>query len=116
MSHASPRPVLLLGAGKIGFAIALMLERSGDYSVLVADQDPARLRVVAELGCETRQISDDASLAWDRLAMCVPFAVVSGKFKASVFSYRYPLTQALPAATLMPKPLPGDTCRLVAAL
>ena len=59
----SPKPILLLGAGKIGFAIALMLERSGDYSVMVADQDPARLRVVAELGCETRQISDDASLA-----------------------------------------------------
>lgn len=59
----SSKPVLLLGAGKIGFAIALMLERSGDYSVLVADQDPARLRAVAELGCDTRQISDDASLA-----------------------------------------------------
>ncbi|WP_025136297.1 saccharopine dehydrogenase family protein [Achromobacter sp. DH1f] len=59
----STKPVLLLGAGKIGFAIALMLERSGDYSVLVADQDPARLRAVAELGCETRQISDDASIA-----------------------------------------------------
>ena len=40
MSTAT-KPVLLLGAGKIGFAIALMLERSGDYSVLVADQDPA---------------------------------------------------------------------------
>ena len=57
------RPIVLLGAGKIGFAIALMLERSGDYSVLVADQDPARLAVLAELGCETRQISDDASVA-----------------------------------------------------
>lgn len=32
MSTAT-KPVLLLGAGKIGFAIALMLERSGDYSV-----------------------------------------------------------------------------------
>lgn len=63
MTTASPRPVLLLGAGKIGFAIALMLERSGGYSVLVADQDPERLRIVAELGCETRQISDDDSVA-----------------------------------------------------
>ena len=63
MFNASPRPILLLGAGKIGFAIALMLERSGDYTVLVADQDPARLGAVAELGCETRQISDDDSLA-----------------------------------------------------
>ena len=58
MSTAT-KPVLLLGAGKIGFAIALMLERSGDYSVLVADQDPARLAAVAELGCETRLIPDD---------------------------------------------------------
>jgi len=74
MSHASPRPVLLLGAGKIGFAIALMLERSGDYSVLVADQDPVRLRAVAELGCETRHISDD-----DMLARCIEgrYAVVN---------------------------------------
>jgi saccharopine dehydrogenase-like NADP-dependent oxidoreductase len=59
----TPRPIVLLGAGKIGFAIALMLERSGDYAVLVADQDPARLGVLAELGCETRQISDDESVA-----------------------------------------------------
>ena len=36
------RPVA--GRRKIGFAIALMLERSGDYSVLVADQDPAPRR------------------------------------------------------------------------
>ena len=62
MSTAT-KPVLLLGAGKIGFAIALMLERSGDYSVLVADQDPARLAAVAELGCETRLIPDDDALA-----------------------------------------------------
>lgn len=57
------KPIVLLGAGKIGFAIALMLERSGDYSVLVADQDAGRLAVLAELGCETRQVSDDAGVA-----------------------------------------------------
>lgn len=57
------KPIVLLGAGKIGFAIALMLERSGDYSVLVADQDASRLAVLAELGCETRQVSDDAGVA-----------------------------------------------------
>ena len=51
-----------------------MLERSGDYSVLVADQDPVRLRAVAELGCETRHISDD-----DMLARCIEgrYAVVN---------------------------------------
>ncbi|MCG7328523.1 saccharopine dehydrogenase family protein [Achromobacter sp. ACRQX] len=57
------KPIVLLGAGKIGFAIALMLERSGDYSVLVADQDASRLAVLAELGCETRQVGDDAGVA-----------------------------------------------------
>lgn len=57
------KPIVLLGAGKIGFAIALMLERSGDYSVLVADQDAGRLAVLAGLGCETRQVSDDAGVA-----------------------------------------------------
>ena len=68
MSTAT-KPVLLLGAGKIGFAIALMLERSGDYSVLVADQDPARLAAVAELGCETRLIPDDDARAPSKAAM-----------------------------------------------
>lgn len=58
-----PKSIVLLGAGKIGFAIALMLQRSGDYSVLAADQDAARLAVLAELGCQTRQIGDDASVA-----------------------------------------------------
>lgn len=56
------KPITILGAGKIGFAIALLLERSGDYSVLVADQDPARLQAVAELGCDTALVTDDASL------------------------------------------------------
>ena len=69
MSTAT-KPVLLLGAGKIGFAIALMLERSGDYSVLVADQDPARLAAVAELGCETRLIPDDDAGARHRRPPC----------------------------------------------
>jgi len=40
--------VLLLGAGKIGSAIARFLQHSGDYDVLVADQDPAALARVGE--------------------------------------------------------------------
>ncbi|MBO9353049.1 saccharopine dehydrogenase family protein [Bordetella petrii] len=61
MSHAS-KPVTILGAGKIGFAIALLLQRTGDYAVCVADQDAARLDAVAALGCQTVRVADDAAL------------------------------------------------------
>lgn len=40
--------ILLLGAGKIGSAIARFLDRSGDYEVTVADVDPAALARVRE--------------------------------------------------------------------
>src|SRR6218665_3213376 len=36
------RPVSILGAGHIGFAIALLLQQTGDYDILVADRDPMR--------------------------------------------------------------------------
>ena len=54
--------ITVLGAGKIGFAIALLLQRTGDYAVCVADQDPSRLDAVAALGCQTAQIDNDAAL------------------------------------------------------
>lgn len=57
-----PYPIAILGAGKIGTAIALLLQRGGDYDILVADQDPARLRAVARLGCQTAQVRDDDAL------------------------------------------------------
>lgn len=62
---AIPRGVTILGAGKIGWAIALLLQQGGGYAVRVADQDPARLAVMAELGCETAQVdvADESSLA-----------------------------------------------------
>jgi saccharopine dehydrogenase-like NADP-dependent oxidoreductase len=41
------RRVLLFGAGKIGRMIAALWSESGDYEVLVADVDEARLRKVA---------------------------------------------------------------------
>ena len=47
-----PYPIAILGAGKIGAAIALLLQRGGDYDILVADQDQ-RLQAVARLGCRT---------------------------------------------------------------
>ena len=61
MSDAQ-KPVAVLGAGKIGFAIALLLQRTGDYAVCVADQDAARLEAVAALGCQTSHIDSDAAL------------------------------------------------------
>ena len=33
--------ITILGAGHIGFAMALLLQQAGDYDILVADRDPA---------------------------------------------------------------------------
>lgn len=41
--------VLLLGAGKIGRAIASLLHGSGDYDVLVADADPVSLQTLTSI-------------------------------------------------------------------
>ncbi len=43
------RRVLLLGAGKIGRAIAALLHASGDYDLLVADAEPAALEQLKEI-------------------------------------------------------------------
>jgi len=56
------QPVTVLGAGKIGFAIALLLHRTGDYAVCVADRDAARLDAAAALGCDTAHVGSDAEL------------------------------------------------------
>ncbi len=56
------RSITILGAGHIGFAMALLLSRSGDYDVLVADRDVARLEAVAVLGVATLATPDDAAL------------------------------------------------------
>jgi saccharopine dehydrogenase-like NADP-dependent oxidoreductase len=57
--------VLLLGAGKIGSAIARFLQHSGDFDVLVGDQDAAALARVADAtGLKTVQLDagDGAAL------------------------------------------------------
>lgn len=57
--------VLLLGAGKIGGAIAKFLSSSGDYDVLVGDADPVALRRVEQMaGVKTLTLSatDGASV------------------------------------------------------
>ena len=58
----SRHSIAILGAGHIGFAMALLLQRSGDYELLVADRDPARLAAIAALGLPTALITDDAAL------------------------------------------------------
>ena len=68
------RSITILGAGHIGFAMALLLQRSGDYDVLVADRDPQRLAAVAALGLPTQVASNDAAL---RLAVEGRFAVLN---------------------------------------
>jgi saccharopine dehydrogenase-like NADP-dependent oxidoreductase len=45
--------LILLGAGKIGETITHFLQACGDYSLTVADQDPARLAPMAALGAKT---------------------------------------------------------------
>lgn len=47
--------LILLGAGKIGETIAHLLQRTGDYTLTVADHDPTRLEAVEALGMKTVQ-------------------------------------------------------------
>lgn len=74
--NSAPQPVTILGAGKIGFAIALLLQLSGGYLVRVADRNPQRLALLAGLGCETVELdlASDAALGE---AMAGSFAVVN---------------------------------------
>lgn len=58
----SIKPITILGAGQIGFAMAVLLKQAGGYSVLVADRDPRRLKSLAALGFEVMAVDDDVSL------------------------------------------------------
>jgi saccharopine dehydrogenase-like NADP-dependent oxidoreductase len=86
-NSAARRAITVLGAGHIGFAMALLLQQSGDYDILVADRDPARLAEVAALGISTRLTVDDASLQ----------AAIDGRF--AVLN-ALPFHRAVPIATL----------------
>src|SRR5580700_6255569 len=66
MSNAIKYPVLLLGAGKIGWAIARLLAGSGDYDVLVGDMDEAalsRLEASADVRTIRLNVTDPVALA-----------------------------------------------------
>ncbi|RMF04385.1 MAG: saccharopine dehydrogenase family protein, partial [Alphaproteobacteria bacterium] len=59
------REVLLLGAGKIGLAVAHLLARTGDYAVTVADRDAVNLaRAASQAGVETVEadVTDQGAL------------------------------------------------------
>jgi saccharopine dehydrogenase-like NADP-dependent oxidoreductase len=86
-AQAARRAVTILGAGHIGFAIALLLQQSGDYELLVVDRDLARLAEAAALGVSTRLATDDASLQ----------AAIDGRF--AVLN-ALPFHRAVPVATL----------------
>ena len=81
------RAITILGAGHIGFAMALLLQQTRDYDVLVVDRDPARLAEVAALGVSTQWASDEASLQ----------AAIDGRF--AVLN-ALPFHRAVPVATL----------------
>ena len=84
---ATHRAITILGAGHIGFAMALLLQQAGDYDILVVDRDPARLAEVAALGVSTQLATDDASL---QTAIDGRFAVLNA----------LPFHRAVPVATL----------------
>ncbi|MFN7155109.1 MAG: saccharopine dehydrogenase family protein [Acidovorax sp.] len=87
-SHtAAQRAISILGAGHIGFAMALLLQQAGDYDILAVDRDPARLAEVAALGVSTQLATDDASL---QTAIGGRFAVLNA----------LPFHRAVPVATL----------------
>ena len=60
---ALPQKITILGAGKIGFAMAVLLQAAGGYQLRMADQSKAQLKAVAALGIETVQIGKGADLA-----------------------------------------------------
>ncbi len=81
------RAITILGAGHIGFAMALLLQQTGDYDLLVVDRDPARLAEVAALDVSIQLATDDASL---QSAIDGRFAVLNA----------LPFHRAVPVATL----------------
>jgi saccharopine dehydrogenase-like NADP-dependent oxidoreductase len=59
-------PVLIVGAGKIGRALAAMLADTGDYAVTIADRDAAALANAARAGVATKEVdvaNEDALVA-----------------------------------------------------
>jgi saccharopine dehydrogenase-like NADP-dependent oxidoreductase len=84
--NTSPRPILVIGAGKIGLVAAQLLAGSGDYDVTLADRDPRALAAVTPLlnPAATKplralalDVSDAAALRDALGGANAPFAVLS---------------------------------------
>lgn len=71
------KPVLVLGAGKIGTVIADLLARSGDYDVALADAAPAALDNARCFAGVERRVLDAGDAAALRAALDGRYAVVS---------------------------------------
>nr|WP_259169001.1 saccharopine dehydrogenase C-terminal domain-containing protein [Comamonas sp. BIGb0152] len=61
MSTADKK-VTILGAGKIGFAMAVLLQAAGGYQLRIADQSKSQLKAAAALGLETVHIGKGGDL------------------------------------------------------
>lgn len=59
----SIKPITILGAGQIGFAIAVLLRQAGGYDVCIADRDAGRLKQLADQGFEVMVVDKEDSLA-----------------------------------------------------
>ncbi len=60
--QADAKKVTILGAGKMGFAIAVLLQAAGDYQLRVADQSQDQLAAAAALGVDTLHIATPGDL------------------------------------------------------
>ncbi|GKT20802.1 saccharopine dehydrogenase NADP-binding domain-containing protein [Acidovorax sp. SUPP3334] len=87
LSRNPRRSIAILGAGHIGFAMAALLQGTGDYDVAVADRDPEALARVAALGVGTALLQDEAALE----------SLVTGQF--AVLN-ALPFHRAVPVATV----------------
>ncbi len=56
------KKVTILGAGKIGFAMAVLLQAAGGYQLRIADQSKSQLKAAAALGLETVHIGKGGDL------------------------------------------------------
>ena len=87
VNASHPHRVLILGAGHIGRAIALLLEDAGSYTLTVADRDAAALKRLQGHSAAPLQVTDDAML---EAAIAGHHAVLNA----------LPFHQAVPVATL----------------
>ncbi|GKT17272.1 saccharopine dehydrogenase NADP-binding domain-containing protein [Acidovorax sp. SUPP2522] len=86
-STPSTHRIAILGAGHIGFAMAVLLQEVGEYRITVADRDPEALARAAALGVGTVLLQDDGAL---EAAVTGQFAVLNA----------LPFHRAVPVATL----------------